>query len=74
MKRAYTKPKAKMVNFHYTERVVASGGTGTNGTRYSLDYCQQSISTCWRFYTSIPSTCREYPTPDNPGLPDGPTI
>ena len=72
MKRAYTKPKAKMVNFQYTERVVASGSQGRYNSGAGYTVCQMNAITCTYFYDSRIYTCGHYP-PENPGLPD-PTI
>ena len=72
MKRAYMKPKAKMVNFQYTERVVASGSVGTQNSGMGYDLCQQSATTCTIFFYTDRLTCAMNPL-GNPGMP-GPTI
>ncbi len=72
MKRAYTKPKAKMVNFQYTERVVASGGTGRWGSGNAWNVCQMDSLTCTYYYDASIYKCGNIP-PKNPGMPD-PTI
>ncbi len=72
MKRAYTKPKAKMVNFQYTERVVASGDWGRYSTGAGQTLCQFSKAGCTLYFQTGNVACRELP-PENPGMPD-PTI
>ena len=73
MKRVYTKPKAKMVNFQYTERVVASGDVGTRYSGANIGYCQFAKAGCRGVYSSTPVVCHSTDFPSNPGLP-GPTI
>lgn len=70
MKRAYTKPKAKMVNFQYTERVVASGGIGNFGSVNQWDVCQMNSLTCGHYYNAGNYVCNNTPPQNNPGLPD----
>lgn len=72
MKRAYMKPKAKMVNFQYTERVVASGSPGRYNSGAGYTVCQMNAITCTYFYDTNIYNCKNNP-PENPGLPD-PTI
>ena len=72
MRKAYTKPKAKMVNFQYTERVVASGSVGVQNSGNRYDLCQQSAETCTIFFYTDRLDCAMNPL-GNPGLP-GPTI
>ncbi len=72
MKRAYTKPKAKMVNFQYTERVVASGSWGRYNSGAGQNLCQMNATDCTYFYETDNVTCSHFP-PANPGMPD-PTI
>lgn len=72
MRKTYTKPKAKMVNFQYTEQVVASGSQGRFNSGVGETVCQMNAITCTYFYVASIDSCRHEP-PENPGLPD-PTI
>lgn len=64
MKKAYKTPKARMIDFTYDEQVTATspgGGTGLQGSKNTLDLCQQSSNLCTRFWSSDrpDAECRE---------------
>lgn len=60
MKRTYKTPKAVHVDFNYEEKVTASSGDiALYGDGNNLNVCQQVSTTCWKWWTTDTSLCRQ---------------